>query len=137
VIVLDEQLQGLGLEEALARWYRGAIFVIKQLRPGTVIKDEAIPSLLRRLKQPTFVTLNAVDFWRRVPADHAYGIVCMELTAAQAHTIPDRLRQLFRFPEFRTKKARMGKVVLVRSQRLQYYRIHEQYLHFLRWPPTG
>jgi hypothetical protein len=56
MIVLDEQLQGLGLEEAIVRWYRGAVFVVKKLRPGRVIKDEAIPTLLRQLKQPTFIT---------------------------------------------------------------------------------
>ena len=47
MIVLDEQLPGLGLEEGVARWYRGAVFVVNTLRPGIVIKDEAIPSLLR------------------------------------------------------------------------------------------
>jgi hypothetical protein len=61
MIVLDEQLQGLGLEEAVARWYRGAVFVVKKLRPGMVIKDEAIPTLLRQLKQPTFVTIDCLD----------------------------------------------------------------------------
>jgi hypothetical protein len=39
MIVLDEQLQGLGLEEAIARWYRGAVFVVNTLRPGVVISD--------------------------------------------------------------------------------------------------
>ena len=29
MIVLDEQLQGLGLEDAIAHWYRGAVFVEK------------------------------------------------------------------------------------------------------------
>jgi hypothetical protein len=32
MIVLDEQLQGLGLEDAVARWYRGAMCVVKKLR---------------------------------------------------------------------------------------------------------
>jgi len=72
MIVLDEQLQGLELEDAISRWYHGAVLSVKQLRPGTVIKDEAIPLLLRRLKQPTFVTINDTDFWRRVPADNAH-----------------------------------------------------------------
>jgi hypothetical protein len=36
MIVLDEQLQGLGLEDAIARWYRGAGFIVKKLRPGMV-----------------------------------------------------------------------------------------------------
>jgi len=57
MIVLDEELQGLGLEEAIAHWYRGAVLVVKQLRPDTVIKDDVIPTLLRRAEQPTFVTI--------------------------------------------------------------------------------
>jgi hypothetical protein len=134
MIVLDEQLQGLGLEEAVARWYRGAVFVVKQLRPGMVIKDAAIPALLRQLKQPTFVTIDSMDFWRRIPADNAFCIVCLELPTERVEDIPVRLRQLLRLPEFKTKKARMGKVVLVRETRLQYYSLHEQLVHILRWP---
>ena len=134
MIVLDEQLQGLGLEEAVARWYRGAVFVVKKLRPGIVIKDEAIPALLRQLKQPTFVTIDYMDFWRRIPADNAFCIVCLELPTERVDDIPVRLRQLLRLPEFKTKKARMGKVVLVRETRLQYYSQHEKLVHILRWP---
>ncbi len=134
MIVLDEQLQGLGLEDAIARWYRGAVFVVKKLRPGMVIKDDVIPALLRQLKQPTFVTIDYLDFWRRVPADSAYCIVCLELPTEQVEKIPARLRQLFRLPEFKTKRARMGKVVLVRERRLQYYSPHEKLVHILRWP---
>ena len=134
MIVLDEQLQGLGLEEAVARWYRGAVFVVKKLRPGRVIKDEAIPALLRQLKQPTFVTIDYMDFWRRIPADNAFCIVCLELPTERVDDIPVRLRQLLRLPEFKTKKARMGKVVLVRETRLQYYSQPEKLVHILRWP---
>ena len=134
MIILDEQLQGLGLEDAIARWYRGAVFIVKKLRPGMVIKDDAIPPLLRQLKQPTFVTIDYLDFWRRVPADNAYCIVCLDLPTEQVEKIPARLRQLLRLPEFKTKRARMGKVVLVRGRRLQYYDPHEKLVHILRWP---
>jgi hypothetical protein len=135
MIVLDEQLQGLGLEEAITRWYRGAVFVVKKLRPGRVIKDEAIPTLLRQLKQPTFITIDYMDFWRSVPADNSYCLVCLALSIEQVEEIPVRLRQLLRLPEFKTKKARMGKVILVRERRLQYYSPHEKLVHILRWSP--
>lgn len=39
MIVLDEELQGSGLEEAISAWYRGSVILIKALRPGTVIKE--------------------------------------------------------------------------------------------------
>jgi len=69
MIILDEHLQGISLEAAISHWYRGRIVVVKQLRPGTIIKDDAIPILLRQAKQPTFVTINYTDFWRRVSAE--------------------------------------------------------------------
>ena len=48
MIVLDEQLLGRGLERDIAQWYRGTVQFITDLRPHTIIKDEAIPVLLRR-----------------------------------------------------------------------------------------
>jgi hypothetical protein len=63
MLVLDEQLSGRDLDVALRRWYRGSVVFFTDLRPGTVIKDEAIPELLRRQRQATFVTINEHDFW--------------------------------------------------------------------------
>ncbi len=45
MIVLDEQLLGRGIEHNIARWYRGKVQFITELRPKTVIKDDAIPTL--------------------------------------------------------------------------------------------
>lgn len=47
MIVLDEQLLGRQLEQAIAAWYRGSVVFITDLRPNTVIKDDGIPVLLR------------------------------------------------------------------------------------------
>lgn len=63
MIVLDEQLLGRNLELEIAKWYRGKILFITDLRPHTVIKDDAIPGLLRQQSQPTFVTIN----WKNHP----------------------------------------------------------------------
>jgi hypothetical protein len=41
------------------------------LRPGTVILDDAIPELLRAVRQATFVTINVRDFWRAPGARQA------------------------------------------------------------------
>ena len=35
--------------------------VVVRVPPGTVIKDDAIPSLLRKVRLPTFVTINYTD----------------------------------------------------------------------------
>ena len=76
MIVLDEQLLGRGIEHDIARWYRGKVQFITELRPHTVIKDDAIPMLLRQQPQPTFVTINERDFWQRVAGDPRYCLVC-------------------------------------------------------------
>jgi hypothetical protein len=133
MIVLDEELQGLGLEQAISRWYRGAVIIVNKLRPGTVIKDESVPGVLRRAKQPTFVTINWSDFWRRIDANRSYCVVCFKLTADRTGELPDLLRQLFRTSGFRTKQERMGKVVLIKRRGFQFYSIGEKLIHIGGW----
>ncbi len=65
MIVLDEQLLGRNLELEIAKLYPGTVQFIIDLRPNTVIKDEAIPALLRLQNQPTFITINERDFGKR------------------------------------------------------------------------
>jgi hypothetical protein len=68
MIVLDENVHQQSIMDAVATWYRGRVVSITALRPSTIVKDEAIPPILRRVKQPTFVTTNVLDFWGRVSA---------------------------------------------------------------------
>ena len=121
MIVLDEQLLGRGLERDMAQWYRGTVQFITDLCPHTIIKDEAIPVLLRRQAQPTFVTINERDFWRKVVTDQRYCIVCFVLSDARVREIPLALRALLRRPELRTKAQRMGKIIRVTNNDLSYY----------------
>jgi hypothetical protein len=58
MIVLDEQLLSYGLQASIARWYCRTVTDITQLRPNTVILNDAIPMLLRAVSRPTFVTIN-------------------------------------------------------------------------------
>lgn len=134
MIVLDEELQGLGLEAAISAWYRGPVILIRALRPGTVIKDEAIPALLRQAKQPTFVTINHRDFWRRAAAEKAFCLLCLKLTSDQTEELPRRLRRLLKLSEFKTKRARMGKVALVSQRGVQYYSVASELVHVFGWP---
>jgi hypothetical protein len=75
---------GRGLERDIAQWYRGTVQFIIDLRPHTIVKDEAIPALLRQRSQPTFVTINDRDFWRKVAPDQRYCIMCFALSDAHA-----------------------------------------------------
>ncbi|MBN1993560.1 MAG: hypothetical protein JW953_12745 [Anaerolineae bacterium] len=121
MIVLDEQLLGRHIETKIAKWYRGEVRFITDLRPDTVIKDDAIPELLRQQKQPTFVTINEKDFWRKVTINDQYCVVCFAISDARAGEIPQSLRSLFRRPEFKTKAKRMGKVIRVTKEEIIYY----------------
>lgn len=124
MIVLDEQLLGRDLEQEIARWYRGAVHFVIDLRPNSIIKDEAIPTLLRQLPQPTFVTINERDFWHQVLADARYCLVCFTLSDSRAGDIPHLLRPVLQLPQLRTKRQRMGKVIRVTEREIRYYTTH-------------
>ena len=126
MIVLDEQLLGRDLEHDIARWYRGPVRFVIDLRPHSVIKDEVIPDLLRRQSRPTFVTINERDFWHRVAADRRYCFVCFSLPDSRVREIPQALRLLLRRPEFRTKAQRMGKILRVTTEEILYYTVDDR-----------
>ena len=75
MIVLDEQLLGRNLEQLIGAWYPGAVRFITELRPSTVIKDDAIPSILRLERDATFVTINESDFWEVVDIRFLHGML--------------------------------------------------------------
>jgi hypothetical protein len=79
MIVLDEQLCREPLRMALGQWYQGKIRYVIEMRPSSVIKDDAIPGLLPSVKQPTFVTINYKDFWRKIAAHRGYCVICIDL----------------------------------------------------------
>jgi hypothetical protein len=126
MIVLDEQLLGRGIEEVIRRWYPGAVCFINDLRPGTVIKDEAIPMLLSQEAEPTFVTINETDFWNRVAISDRFCIVCMALTDSRVADIPALLQRLLRHPDFSTKARRMGCVIRLTSTNAAYYTVQDK-----------
>lgn len=126
MLVLDEQLLGRDLEAILARWYRGPVLCITDLRPGTIIKDDAIPLLLRQQYRATFITINETDFWQKVRIDTHFCVVCFALTDSQAVQIPSLLRAVFRLPAFQTKARRKGKVLRVTYTTVSYYTYRER-----------
>jgi hypothetical protein len=120
MIVLDEQLMGRNLERKIARWYRGSVRLVTEFQPHTIIKDDAIPRLLCRENKPTFVTINVKDFWRKIPANDRFCIICIAWSDSRANSIPAALRTIFKLPAFATKSARMGKIVRV-GEAITYY----------------
>ena len=125
MIVLDEQLLGRDLEEQIARWYQGAVCFIVDLRPNTVIKDDAIPKLLQQENQITFVTINESDFWRKTAINNQFCMVCFALPDSRVREISQRLRTVFDHPLFDTKKKRMGKMIRVAEKEVSYYSVDD------------
>ena len=104
-----------------------------QLRPGTIIEDDAIPALLRSARQPTFLTINVKDFWRRLAPDPNFCVACFPLRHSRADEISDLLRWLFSLEPFRTRKRRLGKIARVISGRVQFYTIDSRAVRTIEW----
>lgn len=111
MIVTDEQISYDVIIDGIAAWYPGAVFSICDSRPHGVILDPEIPSLLRKLRQPTLVTINYRDFFQSKLLHASYCIVCLKLEQLQATQIPDLLREILSLPEYNTKARRMGKII--------------------------
>jgi hypothetical protein len=137
MIVIDEQLLGYRLDEQIPQWYRGTVTAITHLRPGTVIKDEAIPGLLRTAREPTIVTLNVSDFWRRTQPDRRFCIVCFALPDSRADEIPGLLRRLFAAESFRTRRQRLGKVLRVSADAIRFYTFQSRRIEHMKWSYTS
>lgn len=60
MIVLDENILGEIVVDGLKAWYKGKVVSINKLRADTVVKDDAVPAILRTVKQPTFLTTNII-----------------------------------------------------------------------------
>ena len=134
MIVLDEQLHGYDFPTILGRWYKGAIITIIQLRPHTLIPDTDVPRLLHSVRQPTFVTINVSDFWRKISPDRRFCVVCLPLTDRDVEDVPILLRQLFKLGPFSTRQRRLGKIVRAGRERVQYYSIDSWAVQTVDWP---
>lgn len=121
MIVLDEQLVDPRIIRSIERWYKGKVISIVDVRPGTVVLDDAVPVLLRQLVAPTFVTINHRHFWRKIPASPDYCAICLKLPAERASELPEVLRTVLGRAEWRTKRRRMGNVGFVSDRRIAYY----------------
>ncbi len=126
MIILDEQLLEHDIEANISKWYRGAVRFVTELRPNTIIKDDAIPQLLRQQNQPTFITINEKDFWHKVMISEQFCIICLKLPDSRTHEIPELLKELFRRSEFKTKANRMGKVIRVADNDTSYYTFNDK-----------
>jgi hypothetical protein len=133
MIVVDESIENALIIKSIATWYQGRVVSIRSLRSGTLIHDEAIGSILYQVEQPTFVTINVADFWKRIAPHQRYCIVALDFEQDRTAKLPILLRRLLHLPEFRTKARRMGKVIHATPTKIEYYEADRQ-IHRLTWP---
>lgn len=133
MIVVDENIHDHRIIEAISAWYPGQVVSITTLRPGTIIHDDAIPTVLLQISQPTFVTVSVSDFWPKIQPHDSYCIITIVLPQKRAREVPDILRGLLRLPEFKTKVSRLGKIVRVTSGQIEYYE-SDHTIRSLSWP---
>jgi hypothetical protein len=129
-IILDDQLFDVEVLIPIARWI--TVQRLRDLRPGEVIKDERVPELLQRLRQPTFVTID-LGFWNRGLRDSKFCILCFALRNDEQDQLPDLLRRLLRLPEFSTQSSRMGKVARISTTDIQYWELRGEKLIQMKW----
>lgn len=117
-IILDDQLFDFEVLIPLARWT--TVQRLRDLGPGEVIKDERVPVLLRKVRQPTFITID-MGFWRHELIDARYSILCFPLRNDEQSKIPILLRRLFQLPEFHSRAVRMGTIAQVGPTVLRFW----------------
>lgn len=122
MIVLDEQLHDERIIRGVDRVYKGAVRIITDLAPAqTVIKDELIPRLLGQQRGATLVTINWRDFWQVMETDSRCSYLCIAIPASRALEVPALLSRVLAHPDFRHKRQRCGKLILVSAGQLSWY----------------
>jgi hypothetical protein len=133
VIVLDENLDEQRVRWPLAARFRGKVVSVRELRPGSVIKDDAVPGVLCQFRGATFVTTNVSDFWRRVAGHRRYCVVCVPLRSERQDEVPGLILRLFRHEALRTARQRMGKVLRVSQSEILVYELGQRTIRKLAW----
>jgi hypothetical protein len=109
---------------AARRLTKGQVIPLTSLLAGR-IEDEAVPRALLTVPRCTFITINVVDFWLRVPPHPLYAIICVRLNQDETRKLRGLLAPLLRHPDFKYSRARCGKVFLITPTEASYYtRIH-------------
>ena len=121
MIVLDENIHDSHILDSVRRRYRGRIVSVVDLRPQTIIKDDAIPGLLLQSQSTTFVTINVDDFWRKILPHPGYCVVTIPLPQQMALKAPDLLHRLLRLNSYRTKASRMRHIFRLTPDAFRYY----------------
>jgi hypothetical protein len=91
--------------------------------------DEDIIPLLHQMARPTFFTLDA-DFYKRRLCHQAYCLVHLDI---DEELVADYVRRVLRHRALNSKASRMGHVIQVQPMGMTLWRIHEPKEIRLEW----
>lgn len=128
--ILDEQLDVQVVVPRLRRWT--SVTLLRDLRPSEVILDDRIPAILLELDRPTLVTIDQ-DLWDRRLCHPHYGILVFALRDDEQELLTRLLRDLLKLKEFRTRSARMGKVVRIAKQHIDFFEHLTAHVMQMEW----
>lgn len=129
-MVLDEQLAAPEVVGPLAKRY--SVTRVQELRSRELIRDERLPSLLLEMKEPTLVTIDH-GFFRREWSHPKYCILVVAVKQEGQEQVPELVRAALNQPEFRTRRARMGKVIRVKAKEAEFWELGSEEIQRLRW----
>lgn len=93
------------------------------------VEDEAILSLLVRLRRPTFFTRD-LGFFDRSVCHKRYCVVCL---AVHRNEVATFVRRVLRHPQLDTIAKRLGTVLRVSAAGLRLWRVHAEEEEVLEW----
>ncbi|CAG0935382.1 hypothetical protein TFLX_04219 [Thermoflexales bacterium] len=125
--ILDEQIPN-EQRQLLKSWRYSVRHIGYDIGRKGMQDDEIIP-LLRRLRQPTFFTLD-FGFYERQLCHQRYCIVWMDIDEDETASF---VRRLLRHAEFDTQAKRMGAVLDLSRRGLKVWRLHAEKEVYLSW----
>ncbi len=126
--LLDENIrhdQG----EQLRKWRIPFRLLIRDLARSGIQDTDIIP-LLHRGKHATLFTHDE-DYFKRTLVHPAYCLVLLDLYDGDAALF---VRRFLRHPEFNSHAKRMGKVIRLHPQRINFWQLGKGALQTVKWP---
>ncbi|SRR6266571_345708 len=127
MLVLDENLPA-DQQRLLRKWRIRFRFVGVEVAASGAEDDDLI-SLLHRLPQPTFFTLDR-DFYRHDWTHPNYCLVWLDIRRREA---AEFIRRFLRYPAFNTKAKRMGMVARIHRDGVTFWRMGKRSSLLASW----
>ena len=107
---------------------------VRQIGPDLAaagLGDDNVVPLLHHLKRPTFFTRDR-DFWKRELAHARYCLVFLDIPEHEGQ-VAEAIRRFLRHPRFQATARRMGRVVRVHADGVDFYSLGKTRLERVPW----